>query len=109
MADADPYQLRGTYHAPPVRVGQVVRCRMRGRVRVTGFTAARIPWPVGSTGAGRHTLVVYGGLLRALRKETTGAVGRWWGVSPTTVDIWRRALGIARPPGRPPKQGRRKK
>jgi hypothetical protein len=107
MADANRFDLLGTYHAPPFRVGQVVRCQVRGRVTVTGFTAARIPWPVGRKGStGRGALVVCGGLARALRAEAAVAVARWWGASPTTVSRWRRALGIIRSTG-PPRLNRR--
>jgi hypothetical protein len=102
MADADCLDLLGTYHAPPFRVGQVVCCQVRGRVTVTGLTAARIPWPVGKkANTGRGALVVCEGLAEALRDEATSAVARWWGVSPNTVSRWRRALGIARAPGQP--------
>ncbi len=45
----------------------------------------------GATAAG---LVVFGGLARAVRKESNLAVAHWWGVTPQTVTVWRKSLGV---------------
>jgi hypothetical protein len=69
---------------------------VRGEVVITGMTDAPIPWPVGKGGRGRHSLVVYKGLARAVRRESNQAVARSWGVDPQTVSKWRKALGTGR-------------
>jgi len=56
---------------------------------------ARIPWPVGKI-AWARSLVVCGGLARAVRLESNQAVCHWWGVTPQTVSKWRKALGVGR-------------
>jgi hypothetical protein len=67
---------------------------VRGEVTITGMTDAPIPWPIGKGGRGRHSLVVYKGLARAVRRESEQAICHWWGVRTTTVWKWRKALGI---------------
>jgi len=71
-----------------------VRCQIRGEMVITGITDAPIPWPVGKRGRGRHSLIVYKGLAKAIRRESNLAICHWWGVCPTAIWKWRRALGV---------------
>jgi hypothetical protein len=96
MNDAERFALLGTYRTPRFRVGQRVRCLVRGEVKITGMTDAPIPWPIGKGGRGRHSLVVYKGLARAVRRESEQAICHWFGVRTTTVWKWRQALGVPR-------------
>jgi len=90
------YLLLGTYSTPQFRCGDRVRCDMRGEVEIVGMTEAPISWPIGKRDSrGRNkTLVLCGDLVKALRRESTGAVCYWWGVSQGTVRHWRLVLGI---------------
>jgi hypothetical protein len=94
MNDADRFKLLfGPYQAPRCRVGQRVRCQVRGEVRIVGLSDAPIPWPVCK--AGKWLVpVVYRGLAKAVRRESEQAVARWWGVHRQTVWAWRKALGV---------------
>ena len=93
MADPDRILLHfGPYHPPRCRVGEVLTCAVRGRVKVVGFSSGRIPWPVTFVGNRGPSLIVCGGLLRAVHRESRPAVADWWGVRVLTVSIWRRAL-----------------
>jgi hypothetical protein len=85
----------GRYRTPRLRVGSVLACDAREcDVIVTGYSGSRIPWPVGhGRGGGRPGLVVFGGLARAVRRESNQAVAHWFGVGPATVARWREALG----------------
>src|SRR5262249_8531946 len=100
MTDADRHRLLfGPYQAPALRPGDRATCLLRGGpVVVTGWTAARIPWPrcraLGVNGG--SGLLVEGELARAVRGESATAVCFWWGVSPGTVCHWRRTLGVGR-------------
>ena len=76
-------------------------CEIRGHVVLTGLHEAPIPWPVCKTqgrSTGRTSLVVYRGLARALRRESEQAICHSFGVCPTTVWKWRKALGLADTP-----------
>jgi hypothetical protein len=42
------------------------------------------------------TLILYGDLARAVRRESAVAVAHAWGVTAQTVTKWRRALGVPR-------------
>lgn len=88
------FQLHGTYQTPRYRIGQRVKCEIRGEVTIIGTTASRIPWPIGRTGKSVG-LVIYGDLYRAVRAESPTAVSHWWGVNVRVVSNWRSALGIA--------------
>jgi hypothetical protein len=55
--------------------------------------SARIPWPVGKALRAK-SLVIFGALERAIRRESNTAVCHWWGVTPQTVTKWRKALGV---------------
>jgi hypothetical protein len=92
--DAERFRLLGKYKTPRFRIGQKVRCQVRGKVVITGMTYAPIPWPIAKGGRGRHSLVVYKGLARAVRRESEQGICFWWGVKTTTVWKWRKALGV---------------
>jgi hypothetical protein len=94
MEDAERFHLLGTYRTPCFRYGRKVLCEVRGEVTIVGLTDAPIPWPFGRRGRGRDLLVVYKGLAKAIRRESEQAICRWWGVCPTTVWKWRKALGV---------------
>jgi hypothetical protein len=96
MEDAERFHLLGKYRTPRFRFGFKVFCEVRGEMTITGLTDAPIPWPVGKRGRGRHSLIVYKGLAKALRRESNQAIAHWWGVDPQTVSKWRRLLGVPR-------------
>src|ERR1700733_9278034 len=91
--DAKRYPLLGTYSTPVCRVGDRVKCKMRGEMEIIDLSDAPIPWPIGNRGRNR-AMVLYGDLVEAVRREASGAVCYWWGVSQQTVRRWRLALGI---------------
>ena len=89
--------LHGPYVAPEVRVGQVLECELRGRLKVRRFSTGPLVWPMGHPGGqdgGRHSYIVCGDLVRAIRSESSQAVQQWWGVSEAVVTRWRAALGV---------------
>jgi hypothetical protein len=97
MTDADRFRLLGTYRTPRVRVGRVLACEARDcDVIVTGYSSARVPWPVGYVRGrgGPSTLILFGDLAAAVRRESNQAVGFWFGVCPATVSHWRRKLDV---------------
>ena len=53
MDDADRFLLLGQYRTPRFRIGQCVRCQVRGEIVITGMTDAPAPWPIGTHGTGR--------------------------------------------------------
>jgi hypothetical protein len=75
-------------------MGAVVEDEVRGPVKIVKLTEAPIPWPIGKASDGRLALVVYGGLAKAVRRESGIAVCHWWGASWYYVNKWRRALGV---------------
>jgi hypothetical protein len=95
MDDAERFRLLGTYRTPRFRIGQRVRCLVRGEVIITGMTHAPMPWPIGKVRQGR-ALVVYKGLAKAIRRELNQAVCHWWGITPQTVSKWRKILSVPR-------------
>jgi hypothetical protein len=96
MTDADRYPLLfGPYQAPRFRVGGTLTCELRGAVTVTGVSKAPIPWPQVHAKPRRPSLVVCGGLSKALRRESGIAIAHWWGSHPVTVYEWRRRLGLS--------------
>jgi hypothetical protein len=96
MNDADRFRLLGPYRTPRFRIGQRVRCLVRGEVIITGISDAPIGWPIAKGGRGARSLVVYKGLTRAIRRESNQAVARWWGVDEQTVSKWWRLLSVPR-------------
>ena len=96
MRDSDRFRLLGTYRTPRVRVGRVLTCEARDcDVIVTGYSEARIRWPLGRRPRqAAKALVVYGDLARAVRRESNQAVCYWFGITPQTVSKWRKALAV---------------
>jgi hypothetical protein len=76
MEDAERFRLLGEYRTPRFRIGQRVRCAVRGEMVITSMTDTPIPWPVGKRGPGRHSLIVYKDLAKALRRESNQAILR---------------------------------
>jgi hypothetical protein len=94
VTDADRHLL-GAYKTPQFRYGDRVRCEVRGELVVVGLSDAPVPWPIGKPHKGRgKSLVVYKDLAEAVRRESAAAVCHWWGVSPATVWLWRKAMGV---------------
>jgi hypothetical protein len=90
--------LFGPYTPPPLRKGDRASCLYRDAdVVVTGWRDDRIPWPrcraLDSRGHGSG-LLVEEELARAVRSESAAAVMYWWGISCSTVWLWRTALGV---------------
>jgi hypothetical protein len=92
----DAPELLFDYQKPSFRYGDIKKCARRGSVRIVGLSDAPIPWPIGQRlPRGRaRSLVVYGALARAVRRESVEAVCYWWGVGKDTVWQWRKALGV---------------
>lgn len=87
-------QLRfGRCKPPRYRLGQRVQCAVRGEVTIVGTSTGRIPWPIGKTLRAK-SLVIYGPLERAIRRESAVAICYWWGVTAQTVTKWRKALHV---------------
>jgi hypothetical protein len=98
MTDADRFKLLfGPCHTPLFRYGDVVFCERRGDLILCGLTNGPIPWPIGKKREKRlsaRSIVLYGDLVKAVRRESAQAVAHWWGVSKITVTLWRRALDV---------------
>jgi hypothetical protein len=84
--------IGGPYGPPSVPKSGVLRCVLRGWLKVDGYSSGLIPWPRGKQGA----FIVCGDLVKALRTESLAAVEYHWGVSHDTVSMWRKRLGIER-------------
>jgi hypothetical protein len=94
LNDAERFRLRfGPYRTPLFRYGAVVKDLRFGRVKTAGISDARIPWPYRKKGMPK-TLILYGDLAKAVRRESNQAIAFWWGVTPQTVTVWRKALGV---------------
>jgi hypothetical protein len=88
--------LFGPYRQPRCKVGQLLRCAMRGKVRVAGIYEALIPWPYTlRAGGGRPMLILCGDLAYAVRHESEVAICHWWGVGVSTVSGWRKVFASA--------------
>lgn len=85
--------IAGPYRAPVCRVGDWLDDARDGALEVGGWTEAPISWPRRKK-TGRHSPILCGDLLRAVRVESVAAISHWWGVSATTVWAWRQALGV---------------
>jgi hypothetical protein len=92
--------LFGPYKPPALRTGDRVMCLYRDQeVRIIGWTAARIPWPLCrafEVRGGGHGLLVDEELARAIRQESAAAIKYWWGVGAKAVNNWRKAFGVGR-------------
>jgi hypothetical protein len=78
---------------PPSGTARKPSARSGARSRSSACPTAPIPWPIGKRGRAKG-LVVYAGLADAVRRESAQAVAHWWGVTPQTVGVWRKALGV---------------
>lgn len=88
--------LYGPYSPPAgVKRGSWLTCEYRGLVQVGGWSGGPIPWPK-KMKSGRPSLILYGDLVSAVKKESEIAVAYWWGVSVNTVWQWRKLLGVDR-------------
>ena len=96
LPDAERFRLlAGPYRMPKCKIGGWLTCRIRGRVRVVAISDGLIQWPMAQQkNGGNKTLIVCGDLAKAIGRESAQAVAHWWGVSPQTVSLWRKALGV---------------
>ena len=97
MKPKDRVQLRaGPYKSPSISIGTIIACESRDTdVIVVDYSDAKIPWPIGRRPRlGAKSLVVFGDLAEAVKQESCLAVAHWFGVSPQTVTVWRRNLGV---------------
>ena len=69
--------LYGPYQAPRCNVGRLLRCRIKGDVRVAGLTDAPIVWPFAlqQGGGGRPSLILCGGLVYVLSELLMNHLG----------------------------------
>lgn len=87
-------KLIGAPYTPPaVRRGDWLDDERYGAVEVGGWTSAPIVWPRRKK-TGRHSPILFGDLVRAVRTESVEAICHYWGVGQTTVWAWRQALGV---------------
>ena len=95
LALPPPCFENGPYYPPQVQIGDEVECARFGLVSVLGWSEAPLPWPLCRNGrckGGRASLVLFEDLARAVRVESPTVVGLAWGISSTTVTIWRKQL-----------------
>src|SRR5262245_13546626 len=83
----------GPYRTPRFKYGAKVECEARGEVTIVRLSNGRLPWPIGKTQRAT-SMVLYADLARAVRREAACAVMFWWGVGASTVNTWRRAIGV---------------
>src|ERR1700704_5527219 len=85
----------GPYRTPRFKYGDVVFCERCGEVTLCGLSKGRIPWPMCRRGKAM-AIVLSGGLVDAVQRESGVAIQYWWGVGQDTVWKWRKALGVDR-------------
>jgi hypothetical protein len=68
MDDTERFRLLSKLRTPRFRIGQTVRCAIRGEVTISGINDAPILWPIGKRGRSGRSLVVYKDLLKAIRR-----------------------------------------
>jgi hypothetical protein len=96
MNNADRSQLlHGPYRPPRCRLGTNLLCAIRGWVPVRRISDGRTPWPQ-TVVRNNRTFILTGDLVQAVRRESATAICHWWGVTPQTVTVWRKALGVGR-------------
>jgi hypothetical protein len=92
--------LFGPYRAPRLRTGEWATCLLLDTdLVVTGWTDARIPWPLCrplDNRRGRPTILLDDEPARAVRHEAAAAIRHWRRVGVTLVWRWRKALGVGR-------------
>jgi hypothetical protein len=89
-----PVLIAGPYEMPACRVGQELDSMDTGVAIVDGITDALIPWPYCRSRNGRRRLFVTGRLIDAVQAESVAPIMAWWGVGRTTVQQWRRLMGV---------------
>ena len=96
MNDADRFKLlHGPYRSPRCRIGGKLFCEVRGWVKVRRMSNGPIVWPMTiRKDGGRPFLIICGGLVRAIQRESSQSICHWWGVTGQTVTVWRKALGV---------------
>jgi hypothetical protein len=94
LRQPDRFKLHGSYRTPRFRIGAKVSCAVRGEVTIKDLTDARIPWPRGTNIRGPRSLILYGDLARAVKRESATAISCWFGLNDGTITKWRRALGV---------------
>ena len=97
MRQRERFKLLGNYRTPRFKVGDVVMDELRGEVKITGATDAKIPWPQGRCiGAKfeRATPILYGDMIEAVKSESRQALCHWFDVKSGRVRQWRRLLGV---------------
>lgn len=96
----DARDLRfGPYRTPRYKLRTWVTCQYRGRVKITGTSDGRIPWPMTTLPNGIQVLVLYRDLARAVRHESYPALQHWFGATVDSVWKWRKALHVKDTPG----------
>jgi hypothetical protein len=93
--------LHGPYTPPDVKKGDSLNCLFRnGEAVVTSWSDGPISWPRGYVPVGKvhggPGIIIEGELARAVACESAVAIQYWWGVSSTSVNKWRKALGVTR-------------
>lgn len=91
MPKSKPILIGGLYLPP--QPSDILHDEVYGDVEVGGWSTGPIPWPRRKK-AGRHSLILCGDLIRAVRTESVAAIAWWFGVSETTVWKWRVTLGV---------------
>ena len=77
ISDDERFRLRyGPYETPLFRYGATVTDKRWGKVVIVGISNGRIPWPLGKPKGkkGRPSLVLYRGLVKAVRRESNQAI-----------------------------------
>jgi hypothetical protein len=90
--------FHGPYQPPPLSRGDRATCHLRGAVKITSWTDARISWPRCLTRGhrGGSGVLLDDELARAVKQESAAAICFWWGVHDGVVWRWRKALGVTR-------------
>jgi hypothetical protein len=84
----------GPYRPPHrSRPGDRLFCQLRGWVEVGGLSDSPVPWPY-MKARGRHSHILTGDLVRAVRQEASIVVCHLFGVTAQTVTKWRATLGV---------------
>lgn len=83
--------IGGPYHPPLIPKSGLLRCEMRGRLPVGGYSQALIPWPMRR---GKHSIILCGDLVRAVKQESVEAISHHWNVSRALVQVWRKTLQV---------------
>jgi hypothetical protein len=101
MNDRDRLKLRfARYWVPRLRRGDRATCLLLDAdVIITGWTGARIPWPLCrplDNRMGRPTILLDEELVRAVRHEAAASIKHWWGGARDA------GVALAEGPGRGP-------